>query len=426
MTYEEALQKINSRLRFGIKPGLERIEALCKKLGDPQKKPRFVHVAGTNGKGTTCTLIASVLTAAGYRTGLYTSPYVLDFRERFRIDGEMIPEAELIEEVKRVSPVADKLEAAGDTVTEFEFITALAFDWFAQRDCDFVVLEVGLGGRFDATNVIDTPEAAAIASISLDHTAILGDTYAKIAFEKAGIIKKGGDVVLYPVQDPSVFETIESACNERGAHLHIPDEKNMQVNGTALTGTALTWRGLPLTLPFTGAHQVHNAATALTVLDVLREKHANITDEALQKGFASAYIPARMEILSQKPLALLDGGHNPGCAFALHEVLKTHLSGRHITAIMGMMADKDSMRYLELTAPHFERIITVQPQNPRSLSAEALADEAKHFCKDVQPAQSMKDAIEKATVSGDEVLVICGSFFLASEIRDLAIEKYKA
>ena len=234
MTYEEALQKINSRLRFGIKPGLERIEALCKKLGDPQKKPRFVHVAGTNGKGTTCTLIASVLTAAGYRTGLYTSPYVLDFRERFRIDGEMIPEAELIEEVKRVSPVADELEAAGDTVTEFEFITALAFDWFAQRDCDFVVLEVGLGGRFDATNIIDTPEAAAIASISLDHTAILGDTYAKIAFEKAGIIKKGGDVVLYPVQDPSVFETIESACNERGAHLHIPDEKNMQVNGTAL------------------------------------------------------------------------------------------------------------------------------------------------------------------------------------------------
>ena len=242
MTYEEALQKINSRLLFGIKPGLERIEALCKKLGDPQKKPRFVHVAGTNGKGTTCTLIASVLKAAGYRTGLYTSPYVLDFRERFRIDGEMIPEAELIEEVKRVSSVADELEAAGDTVTEFEFITALAFDWFAQRDCDFVVLEVGLGGRFDATNVIDTPEAAAIASISLDHTAILGDTYAKIAFEKAGIIKKGGDVVLYPVQDPSVFETIESACNERGAHLHIPDEKNMQVNGTALAGTALTWR----------------------------------------------------------------------------------------------------------------------------------------------------------------------------------------
>ena len=191
MTYEEALQKINSRLRFGIKPGLERIEALCKKLGDPQKKPRFVHVAGTNGKGTTCTLIASVLTAAGYRTGLYTSPYVLDFRERFRIDGEMIPEAELIEEVKRVSPIADELEAKGETITEFEFITALAFDWFAQRDCDFVVLEVGLGGRFDATNVIDTPEAAAIASISLDHTAIFRRYLREDRVRESGHHQKG-------------------------------------------------------------------------------------------------------------------------------------------------------------------------------------------------------------------------------------------
>lgn len=366
-----------------------------------------------------------MLTAAGYRTGLYTSPYVLDFRERFRIDGEMIPEAELIEEVKRVSPIADELEAKGETITEFEFITALAFDWFAQRDCDFVVLEVGLGGRFDATNVIDTPEAAAIASISLDHTAILGDTYAKIAFEKAGIIKKGGDVVLYPVQDPSVFETIESACNERGAHLHIPDEKNMQVNGTALTAPRSRGAACRLRCRLR-AHIRCTTPPRRLPCSTFCAKSTQTSPMRRCKRVASAYIPARMEILSQKPLVLLDGGHNPGCASALHEVLKTHLSGRHITAIMGMMADKDSMRYLELTAPHFERIITVQPQNPRSLSAEALADEAKHFCKDVQPAQSMKDAIEKATVSGDEVLVICGSFFLASEIRDLAIEKYKA
>ena len=167
MTYEEALQKINDRLVFGVKPGLERIQALCEKLGDPQKRTRFIHVAGTNGKGTTCTLIASVLQAAGFRTGLYTSPYVLDFRERFRIDGEMIPKTELIEEVERVAAIAAELEAQGETITEFEFITALAFDWFARRACDFVVLEVGLGGRFDATNVIDTPEAAAVASIFL-------------------------------------------------------------------------------------------------------------------------------------------------------------------------------------------------------------------------------------------------------------------
>lgn len=229
MTYEEALQKINGRLLFGVKPGLERIQALCDALGNPEKCTRFVHVAGTNGKGTTCTLIASVLHAAGYRTGLYTSPYVLDFRERFRIDGEMIPKAELVEAVERVLPAAEKLEAAGETVTEFEFITALALDWFARRGCDFVVLEVGLGGRMDATNVIDTPEAAAIASISLDHTAVLGDTLEQIAFEKAGIIKPGGAVALYADNPECVVREISTICAERGAKLHIADERRMQV-----------------------------------------------------------------------------------------------------------------------------------------------------------------------------------------------------
>ena len=424
MTYEQALQAINDRLVFGVKPGLERIQALCEKLGNPQKRTRFIHVAGTNGKGTTCTLIASVLQAAGFRTGLYTSPYVLDFRERFRIDGEMIPKAELIEEVERIAPLAAELEAQGETVTEFEFITALAFDWFARRACDFVVLEVGLGGRFDATNVIDTPEVAAIASISLDHTAVLGDTLEKIAYEKAGIVKSGGDVVLYPVQDDAVTRTVSTVCAERGAKLFIADESRMTVRGTSLTGTAVTWDGLPLTTPFTGAHQVHNAATALTVLDVLRQKGVRIPDEALQKGFSSAYIPARMERLSEKPLVLLDGGHNPGCAAALHEVLTTHLSGRKITAVMGIMADKDSGHYLALTAPHFTKIVTVAPHNPRALSAEKLAEEASAFCADVTPASSMEEALRLSAVGDDEVLVICGSFYLASEIRALAIERY--
>ena len=253
MTYEEALQKINDRLLFGVKPGLERIQALCDALGNPEKRTRFVHVAGTNGKGTTCTLIASVLHAAGYRTGLYTSPYVLDFRERFRIDGEMIPKTELVEAVERVLPAAEKLEAAGETVTEFEFITALALDWFARRGCDFVVLEVGLGGRMDATNVIDTPEAAAIASISLDHTAVLGDTLEQIAFEKAGIIKSGGAVAVYADNPECVVREISTICAERGAKLHIADESRMQMRGTAC------WNGIHVGR--SGAHDaVHRRA----------------------------------------------------------------------------------------------------------------------------------------------------------------------
>ena len=425
MTYEEALQKINDRLLFGVKPGLERIQALCDALGNPEKRTRFVHVAGTNGKGTTCTLIASVLHAAGYRTGLYTSPYVLDFRERFRIDGEMIPKTELVEAVERVLPAAEKLEAAGETVTEFEFITALALDWFARRGCDFVVLEVGLGGRMDATNVIDTPEAAAIASISLDHTAVLGDTLEQIAFEKAGIIKPGGAVALYADNSECVAQEISTICAERGAKLHIADESRMQMRGTSLAGTEFTWDGLALTTPFTGAHQMHNAATALTMVDILRERGVQISDDALQKGFSSAYIPARMERLSEKPLVILDGGHNPGCAAALHEVLATHLSGRKIAAVMGIMSDKDSMRYLAQVAPHFSKIVTLAPHNPRALTAEALAEEARAFCADVTAASTVEEALALSRVEGDEVLVICGSFFLASEIRDAAIAHYK-
>ena len=198
MTNEEALAKINSRLTFGMKPGLRRIKELLGELGDPQKQLKFAHVAGTNGKGTTCALLSSALGEAGYTVGLYTSPYVEDFRERFQIGGEKISPQELVEEVELLSPIAEAHDAAGDTVTEFEFITALAMHWFARKKCDIVVLEVGLGGRFDATNAIDAPEVAVIASISLDHTAILGDTLEQIAFEKAGIVKPGGRLVLYP------------------------------------------------------------------------------------------------------------------------------------------------------------------------------------------------------------------------------------
>ncbi len=424
MTYEEALQKINDRLLFGVKPGLERIQAMCDALGHPEKRTRFVHVAGTNGKGTTCTLIASVLRAAGYRTGLYTSPYVLEFRERFRINGEMISKEELIEEVERVAPVAERLEAAGETVTEFEYITALALDWFARQNCDFVVLEVGLGGRLDATNVIGVPEAAAIVSVSLDHTAVLGDTLEQIAFEKAGIIKPGGDVTLYADNPACVVRKISTICAERGAKLHMADERRIKVCGTSLEGTALTWDGLPLTTPFTGAHQMHNAATVLTVIEILRKKGVQISDAALQEGFSTAYIAARMERLSEKPLVLLDGGHNPGCAAALHEVMETHLGGRKITAIMGIMSDKDSMRFLAEVAPRFSKIVTYAPHNPRALSAEALADEARAFCSDVTAAGSIDKALALSKVEGDEVLVICGSFFLASEIRTAAIAYY--
>ena len=261
MTNEEALAKINSRLTFGMKPGLRRIKELLGELGDPQKQLKFAHVAGTNGKGTTCALLSSALREAGYTVGLYTSPYVEDFRERFQIGGEKISPQELVEEVELLSPIAEAHDAAGDTVTEFEFITALAFHWFARRKCDIVVLEVGLGGRFDATNAIDAPEVAVIASISLDHTAILGDTLEQIAFEKAGIVKPGGRLVLYPWQGPGVVETISRICGERGAQLLFP-QREYKILEESLSGTTFQAGGETLRTPFLGEHQVRNAGKA--------------------------------------------------------------------------------------------------------------------------------------------------------------------
>lgn len=417
MTRDEALQEVTKRFKFGSKLGLERIREFLEKLGNPQKKLKFVHVAGTNGKGTTCTYLASVLEKAGYRVGLYTSPYVVDFRERFKINSQMISEKELVEEIERITPAAESMEAE---VTEFEYITALAFSWFARKNCDIVVLEVGLGGRFDATNIIDVPEAAVIASISLDHTEILGDTIEKIAFEKAGIIKEGTQVSMYPKQDERAVRVFHEICRERNSTLHMMDTASLKIGESNLFGTDFSVNGKEYHIPFSGEHQVYNALNALTALDILREKGWNITEDAIKSGLAQAAIAARMEILSREPLVLLDGGHNPGCAEALKDVIEKNLKGRNITAIIGIMADKDSRSYLETVVPLFNRVITVTPENPRSMPAEQLAELASEFCGDVMAAESNEEAVKEALKS--DAVVVCGSFYMAGEIRPILMD----
>lgn len=419
MTYQEAVDKINSLLRFGMKPGLERVSALLKRLGNPQEKLQCIHVAGTNGKGTTSTLLSSVLRAAGYRTGLFTSPFVVEFRERFQINGQMIEKEELAGLLDEAMPIVEEMAKEGEAVTEFELITALALLWFARRECDFVVLEVGLGGRFDATNVIPTPLVAVITSISLDHTAVLGNTVEQIAFEKAGIVKPGGATVLYPEQEPSVFEVIGSVCQQRGNELRVADLAEVQRVAESIHGSELIYRGQNLFLPFVGDHQVKNAATALAAIEVLREKGVSIPDETLKTGFCGAVLPARMELLSEKPTVLLDGGHNPGGAAALADVLRRYVNGRKIVALMGMMSDKDSVTALSILAPLFSHIITLQPENPRALTSERLAEQASAFCAWVTPMHDGEAALRAALDEAGEAgaVVICGSFFLAGEIR---------
>lgn len=424
MTYPQAIEKINSRLLFGMQPGLDRIRALLSQLGNPQDTMKYVHVCGTNGKGTLCTLTASVLQQSGYKTGKNISPYVLNFRERFQIDGRMITEEELAREMDVIWPAVERLDAQNIPVSEFELVTAIAFHWFAQNRCDIAVMEVGMGGLHDATNVIPTPEAVAMMSISLDHTAWLGDTVEQIAREKSGVIKEGGRVVLYPEQDPCARAVIEEACREHHAELIVPDMGRVELLGEGLEGTSLRANGQELRTPFLGRHQVKNAATALAVVETLRSRGWSIPDSALREGFAQAFIPARMEILSRRPLCLLDGGHNPGCAAVLKDALERFVPGRRV-AIVGMLADKDSAAALELVGPLFSRVVAVTPDNPRALPARELAQVAARFCPQAQAAESCAQALDWALegLRPEDALIVCGSFYLAGEIRDMLIQR---
>ncbi len=427
LTYEEAMARVNSRLRFGMKAGFERIRSLLNELGNPHEKLKFVHVGGTYGKGSTSTLIASALEAAGYKTGLYTSPFVIDFRERFMINHEMISKQQLIEAIEAVSTAIESLEAEDEQYTEFEFITALALFWFAKESCDIVVLEVGLGGRLDTTNVIPQPEVTVITSISLDHTDILGDTIEKIAAEKAGIIK-GGRVVLYPVQEEAAVEVIRKTCNEKEAELTVPNITDMSVLSESINGTDFTYQNESLHTPFLGEHQVYNAITAHAALQELKKIGWEISESAIKNGFSEAFIPARMEIISRNPLVILDGGHNPGAAEALRNMVKKYLPRKKIVAVIGMMADKDSREYFRQAGNLFETIITVDVSNKRAMPREELKGIAMEFCDDVVAAPSLAEALETADRKLDEngVLIVTGSLYLAGEIRGLLRTRYSS
>ncbi len=433
MDYSQSIQKVNSLLKFGIKPGLERIGELLNRLGNPQDKLKFVHVAGTNGKGTACTLISNVLTAAGYKTGLYTSPYIMDFRERFRINGEMIPKDELSKLTERVSKIVDEMKQEDLIITEFEFITALAFLWYFEQKCDIVVLEVGLGGRFDATNIINTSIVSVIMSISLDHTAILGDTVEKIAYEKCGIIKPCGQAVVYANQPDGVIPVVENSVKDNKASLTIADDSAVKLIKTDIKGSEFIYSAkgrfgidseMKLFIPFIGEHQLRNASTALEALNILYKQGYKITAEAIEKGFRTASFFARLELIGENPIVLLDGAHNPGGAKALANAIKAYLSGKKKILIMGMLADKDVETAVSYIAPNFDKAYTLSPDNPRAMSSEELAKVVSKYCQDVTHLEDYRKAYELAIsdAEADGAVVICGSLYLAGKMRHIIFE----
>jgi len=387
MTYQSALQFIHSLNRFGSKPGLSRITELLSLLGNPQKNIACIHVAGTNGKGSTSTMISNALIEAGKKVGLYTSPYIIDFRERIQINNTYIPKRSLARLVNKVKAVSKTM---ADHPTEFEFITAIMFLYFKEQKVDIAVIEVGLGGRFDATNVI-TPLASVITKISLDHTAVLGNTYKQIAFEKAGIIKQGVPTVVAPKQE-------QEALNEI---IRVAEERQSKVNVCELNKK--------FELSLFGEYQQENATTAYNVLKLL-----NINEETILKGLKKAFIPARMEQIAAG--VYLDGAHNPDGAVALSRQIK-----KDSVLIMGMMADKDTDFVIETLAKNAKKIITVTVLNqPRTENAEILAQKASKYT-DAFAAKNYLQALKKAkeTANGNDI-IICGSLYLASEIRQKA------
>ena len=416
MTYEEALSYIHSICWKGSKLGLDRTRELLGKLDDPQKELKFIHIAGTNGKGSTAAMLSSILEEAGYRVGLYTSPFINRFNERMQVNHQPIPDEELAALTEYVRPHAD---AMADSPTEFELITALAMVWFARQKCDIVVLEVGMGGELDSTNIIDAPEAAVIAAMGMDHVKELGPTMADIARAKAGIIKEGGRVVSYG-GNPEADEVIAAVCRARNASLCQPDFSAIVPGDFSLEGQTFSykgWRGLRI--PLVGAYQMNNAAVVLETVEVLRQRGWSVSDEAVRQGLADTRWPARFEVLRRDPVFIVDGGHNPHGIRATAESLRRLFPGRKITFVTGVMADKDVEHILGLIVPLADQFFTVRPDNPRAMDAGELARRIEAMGAKATACASVRDGVDRAIQAEGPHGVACalGSLYMSGEVR---------
>ena len=416
MTGEDAIRYLGSVSWRGSRPGLARTRELLARMGHPEEKLKFVHIAGTNGKGSTAAMLAAVLQRAGYRTGLYTSPYLERFHERMQVDGTPISDGELGEVTQAAAPLAEEM---ADHPTEFELITCVAMEWFLRRECDIVVLETGLGGRLDSTNAIPAPEACVITNIGLDHTRELGDTLVKIAGEKAGIIKPNTPVVLYR-QKPEVEAVFRRTCEAQGAKLYPVDFSRIQVKRDTLEGQEFDfspWSGVEISL--LGAHQRENAAVVLETVALLRKQGWEIPDRAVYEGLAQAKWPGRFEVLCRRPFFIADGGHNPQCAAALRSNLETYFPGQKITFLLGVLADKDYRAELDLIAPLARRFVAVTPDSPRALPGEELARCLVPYGRPVSVCATVAQGIETVFAQAEEGEVICsfGSLYLTGEVR---------
>lgn len=409
MNYEECLNKIHGFRRFGAQPDLSRIRRLLDGLGNPEKRLRFIHIAGTNGKGSTCAFCESALRYKGLKTGLFTSPYLEDFRERIQIQGVPISEEELITFAR---PVIEMAGSAEDAPTEFDVVTAIAMSYFADSGAEIVVLEVGLGGRHDPTNSIPVPAAAVITHIALDHTRQLGETVEKIAREKSGIVKEGGTVILSYGQDESAVSVVKDECGQKKASLIIAGEPDIIKSG--INGSLFEYKGRAYNISLIGKHQVQNAVSAIETLGTL-----GLGYEEIAEGLRRAEWKGRLEVISRSPTVIIDSAHNPDGMYALKDaLLSIGKSGRIIT-IMSVMGDKDWRKCVDIIAPISEAFYAVPMEGPRALDHVELIGYAGKFCTDTGAFPSFEQALTaaKEICGPEDIIIVCGSVAFAGQAR---------
>ncbi len=423
-TPDEAIAYIHSNFWKNSKPTLDRTRELLAKMGNPEKQLKYVHIAGTNGKGSTAAMTASILQKAGYKTGLYTSPYIYRFHERIQVNGQQINDRDLVAVTRYVKSFADTMQ---QKPTEFEVVCGIAFEYFKRQKCDIVVLEVGLGGDYDATNVIEVPEVAVITNIGLDHTDVLGNTLEEIAMTKAGIFKEGGHAVVYR-GTPGVEQVFETVCAEKHISLKKADFGSLKLTSHSLEGQVFDCGSRKnIVLPLLGDHQLHNASVVLSIADTLIEQGWKITEENIYDGIRDVKWPGRFDIVCRKPLFIIDGGHNPQCIDALAKNIRDYLQDRTVIALTGVLADKDYGDMYQPILPLISQFVCITPDSPRKMEAQELARYLTQAGAVATGYDTVREGVQKAVeLAGEEGVILCfGSLYSIGDIHQ-ALEELLA
>lgn len=418
LDYEEALNWIEQRARFGIKLGLKNIRTLLERLGNPEQRVPCFHIAGTNGKGSVSTYLSYILEEAGYKTGLFTSPFIESFRERFQINHQNISKAQLLKKIQHIKNIVQDMEKENMVPTHFEILTAICFDYFAEEKVDFAVMEVGLGGLYDSTNIIEKPVASLITTIDYDHTEYLGDTLPEIATQKAGIIKENCPVFLYP-NPVEVMETIQNIAKEKNAPCFSYEKNKVQNISVSPKGTDFDFQNQRYFVPMSGEHQAYNASLAvLTVEELRKQKRIQFSNEELSKALSKAKLIARMELLQENPMLVLDGSHNMQGIHALKKNLSNY-NYHHLILGIGILKDKKHMEMVQTIVPHANTVIVTEIPMERKLSAEDLAEEIRPLNDSVLIEKNIDNALALSIslAKADDLVLWCGSLYLMGEIR---------